>query len=179
MFHRWHALDPSIVPSAEASEINGSPSSFPHSGLRNRVACIRAGCNIFPSALGLCERASVQVLVKSALLPLFASVRAPFPHGCKKCKKCPFYRGLHACTLANADPGRENRFGHGRMPEITVAITLGCAYRTSTECWVVLAEDEVIERGDIAPAGAQTIAGRVSRHNIRPTTQQHRRRNPK
>jgi hypothetical protein len=61
--------------------------------------------------LSVRERASVQVPVKWALLPLFVSVRSTFPHGCKKYKKCPFYRGLHACTLSKSLSRREGAYG--------------------------------------------------------------------
>jgi len=42
----------------------------PTPALRMAVYTLRplSGCNIFPSALGLCERASVQVSISRALL---------------------------------------------------------------------------------------------------------------
>lgn len=49
----------------------------------------------------------MQAPVKWALLPLFVSVRTRFPHGYKKWKKCPFYRGVHACTLSKSRPGQK------------------------------------------------------------------------
>jgi len=96
---------------------------------------------VFPPGVSIRERASVQVPVKWALLPLFVSVRAPFPHGCKKCKKCPFHRGLHACTLSKSRFGRKSLLAAEKSSQIArpgileigpaIPFRMGCAWRVN------------------------------------------------